>query len=129
MQDVFTDTFLHGNATTTNINDIAIANPGDDEFTLSLDGVISNNVAVKYRPACVKLNNSWIGPVSGASWHQSGNNWSLGEIPDLCNHVIIPTGHDINIETGQVAYGYTLTVELGADLAIDANAELLVITD
>lgn len=70
--------------------------------------------------------NIWAGPSSG-NWHQSSSYWSLGHIPTACDHVIIPTGYDVRVQSGNTARCYALEVQANADFKVMPGAELNVI--
>ncbi len=64
--------------------------------------------------------NEWVGPAI-ANWDASPSHWSLGRLPEPCDFVIIPAGHEVTIPTGLTVYGSTLQVDAGAELIGQAN--------
>ena len=65
--------------------------------------------------------NIWIGANTG-NWNDSPSNWSLGELPDYCHHVVIPSGKNITILNTEIAKGYTLTVDLNGTVTSQVGA-------
>ena len=66
----------------------------------------------------LKKYNYWLGPANG-DWHSSSSNWSLNEIPDFCDDVLIPPDNEITISSG--ISGNARSIE------IQGNSNLLVV--
>ncbi|MFT4532936.1 MAG: hypothetical protein ACJA1A_000124 [Saprospiraceae bacterium] len=66
--------------------------------------------------------NTWIGPSQGF-WHIM-DHWSRGFIPKVCDHVIIPSGYIVIIETNLMAYCRSIKVEGSSELIIGEGASL-----
>lgn len=64
---------------------------------------------------CTSGTNTWVGPASG-DWNQNASYWSLGEFPDYCQDIIIPSGFTITVKNGQTAKGFTLDIQSGASV-------------
>jgi len=70
--------------------------------------------------------NIWTGATTG-DWHQNPAYWSLGHIPTDCDHVIIPNGYKVTVQSGNIANCYTLEVHANAGFFVMPDAELNVI--
>jgi hypothetical protein len=66
--------------------------------------------------------NTWIGPIQ-ENWHNL-DNWSRGFIPKVCDHVIIPSGYIVTIETNLTANCKSIKVEGSSELIIEDGASL-----
>lgn len=71
---------------------------------------------------------TWIGPSVG-NWNDSASNWSLNEIPTLCQDVVIPAGNNVTVQNNQVALGRTLDVAQGAVLEVKTTAEMTIVNE
>jgi len=65
------------------------------------------------------LDNSWTTP----------DNWSLGVVPDACQHVIIGPGQNAVLANGEYGECYTIDVQQDGEMHVQPGAELFVITD
>ena len=65
--------------------------------------------------------NTWIGGATG-NWNDSVSDWSLGELPDYCHHVVIPAGKNVTVLNTEIAKGYTLTVDQSGTLTSEVGA-------
>ena len=68
--------------------------------------------------------NIWQGP-SNDQWHADPTYWSLSRFPEPCDNVIITSGDTVNLLPGQVGFGFTLDVQLGAELCIPDTTAVL----
>ncbi len=66
--------------------------------------------------------NIWTGPATG-NWHQNASYWSLGHIPTDCDYVIIPSGYEVIVQSGNTANCYALEVRTNADFNVMPGAE------
>jgi len=71
--------------------------------------------------------NTWIGPTQD-NWHNT-DHWSRGFIPKICDHVIIPSGFVVTIETNLMANCKSIKVEGSSELIVEIGASLEVRDD
>ena len=110
---------------------------GEAEFcytgsTIGLDTIIAPAVSIMDTAfatwGCEENINTWIGPSFG-NWYDDVANWSLGEFPRICQHVVIPAGVSVLLRNGEKGWGFILTVEEGAILDVELGGELEIVTD
>ncbi|NND32961.1 MAG: hypothetical protein HKN76_10240, partial [Saprospiraceae bacterium] len=71
------------------------------------------------------ITNTWQGAAS-ADWHLNSMDWSLSRLPGTCDHVTLQTGISMHIKSPAIAKAFTLTIPQGAELSVEAGAELSV---
>jgi len=71
-----------------------------------------------------KANDTNIFNFNFTHWNLFPSSWSEGRYPSCCDDVIIPQNKSITIIPGDIGYGGTLEVELGASLDVPLGAEL-----
>ena len=64
------------------------------------------------QPCSSNMVNTWTGPVSG-TWNEASN-WSLGTIPNVCDDVVIPSGHIISLTDD--AECFSLDISVGSEV-------------
>ena len=72
--------------------------------------------------------NEWVGP-DGGYWHDSPSYWSLCQIPNSCNQVIIGPGNSVVIKDDLIANAFSLSVSGDATLELETGSQLNVIQD
>ncbi len=76
------------------------------------------------RPSCATIQTvTWSGP-SSANWYDSTSNWDANRFPESCDHVVIPSGVNLTLQSGQTAAMLTLEVQGNAQCMIELGAEL-----
>ena len=67
--------------------------------------------------------NTWTGNGDDLLWDDPSN-WDQGDIPNICQDVVIPSGNNVEVPSGVTGQGKTLEVEAGATLKTQTTGEL-----
>ncbi len=67
--------------------------------------------------------NTWIG-ANNTAWNAATSNWSLGRIPLVCDHVVIPDNITVIVPTGCLGKAQSVLVKPGGKLKINFGGYL-----
>ncbi len=97
---------------------------GDDVYGYGPQGDVIRvtNYVRLVRDMDCSSSKTWIGPLN--DYWNNESHWNPGSIPSYCDDVVIPSGSQVKILSGNTGQGKTLDVELGAELEIPLGAEL-----
>lgn len=90
---------------------------------------IANDADCIREPVLSDNENRWVGPLVG-NWYDDPCNWSQGSFPTECDDVIIDLPNaSVDLNAGQIGYGYTLQVDVTSELDVQTAAEMCIVVN